>query len=120
MCMTNVEEILIRWLNANTSIDWFGDVPADRPKQFGTVERTGGGISDVVIDSPMIALQVWAESRDIASNLAYDVARIVPKFAYEDRICKVSINSIYNYPDPDSGSARYQIVVDMKTVQRAD
>lgn len=120
MLVTNIEEILIKWLNANTSIDWYGDVPADRPKRFGTIERTGGGISDVVIDSPMIALQVWAETRDIASNLAYKIAQIIPKVAYENNVCKASINSMYNYPDPDSGSARYQIVIDMKTVQRVD
>ena len=115
----NVEASLIEWLNANTDFEWFGNVPLDRPEVFGTVERTGGGISDVVVDSPTVALQVWAPTRSAASEKAYEVARAIPGYARAKDVRSVSVNSIYNFPDLQGDLARYQLVLDITTVQRA-
>lgn len=110
----DIESALISWLNSSTPLEWHGEVPRGHPP-FGTVERTGGGVKDVVIDSPMLAIQVWGKSRSEAKTLAYEVKNILPRFVYEPHIKKVSIQSIYNYPDETGNKARYQIVAEIKT-----
>lgn len=110
----DIESALIEWLGANTSIPWSGDVPKGKPP-FGTVERTGGGIKDVVIDSPMVAIQLWGTTRSEAKDLAIEVRKILPRFAYEPHVRKVSIQSIQNFPDDDGKKPRYQVVAEIKT-----
>ena len=112
--MVDIESRLVAWLNASTGIEWHGDVPERRPDEFGTLERTGGGISDVVIDSPEVALQVWAPTRSRAKDLAIEVCRVLPRFAYEPGIRKAVVDSAYNFPD--GKRARYQITAHFKTV----
>ena len=114
--MVDIEAALIAWLPDKTGIPWHGDVPEDRPEQFGTVERTGGGISDVVIDSPTVALQLWGKSRSDAKNLAYKARDALPAFAYEPGVRKVEVETLYNFPDEKGNQARYQIIAHFKTV----
>lgn len=114
--MVDIEARLRAWLATKTDFPWYGDAPAEFPEKFGTLERTGGGVNDIVIDSPTVALQVWAKSRSEAKTAAYMVVETLPSFAYEDGIRKVEINSVYNYPDDDRNHARYQIVAHFKTV----
>lgn len=114
--MVDIEARLVAWLPAATGLPWYGDVPKERPVRFGTVERTGGGMSDAVIDSPTVALQVWGASRSEAKSLAYAVRNALPSFAYEDGVRKVSVDSLYSFPDTEAHHARYQIVARFKTV----
>lgn len=111
----NIENTLIVWLNENTEISWSTAVPKGEAP-FGTLERTGGGISDVVIDSPMVALQVWGKTQEEANALAYSVRAVIPELVRVPGVCRVSINSMYNFPDEKGGRPRYQIVLDIKTV----
>lgn len=114
--MVDIEAALIAWLPSKTGITWYGDVPKDRPRRFGTVERTGGGVSDVVIDSPAVALQLWGTSRDDAKALAYAAKDALSAFRYEPGIRKVKVETLYNFPDEQGNQARYQIVAHFKTV----
>lgn len=114
--MVDIEARLVAWLPAATGLSWYGDVPADRPASFGTVERTGGGMSDRVVDSPTVALQVWGASRSEAKTLAYKVRDALPAFAYEDGVRKVGVDSLYSFPDVEGSHSRYQIVAHFKTV----
>lgn len=84
-------------------------VPAERPSQFVTVERTGGGYS-LGKDSPNLAVQCWAETEMDAYALAL-MAREVLRNMRETvaEVCAVDVNSIYSFPDPDSRSYRYQL-----------
>lgn len=112
----DIEGALVAWLPGVTGIEWFGEVPRDRPDRFGTVERTGGGMSDVVVDSPMVALQLWGTSRDDAKELAYRARDALPAFVRERGVRKVAVNSLYNFPDEEGNKARYQLVAQFKTV----
>lgn len=110
----NIETKIINYLNKN-GIKAYANVPANRPDSFVTVERTGGSYDSVVIDRPIVAIQAWSDKRLSASELAYSVRDTLSEMVSEANVCKVSINSIYNYPDPESGSNRYQLVVDFVT-----
>lgn len=107
----NIESRIIKYLK-DAGFEAYANVPAKRPESFVTVERTGGGFDNVIIDHPTIAIQAWGKKRLDASELAYAVRETLQEMVKESGICKVSINTIYNYPDPESGAARYQLVVD--------
>lgn len=84
-------------------------VPANRPKRFVTVERTGGGYSHGK-DSPNLAVQVWAETETDAYTLALMAREVLANMRETcPSVCSCSIGGIYAFPDPDSGSSRYQL-----------
>jgi hypothetical protein len=107
------EARLIGWLQA-AGLPAYGDVPARRPERFVTVERTGGSI-DAVFDRPTWAVQVWSTSRAQASEdalvLAARLADADSGFLAGAEVCDVDVESIYDFPDPDSGQNRYQMTV---------
>ena len=114
--MVDIEAALVAWLPAKTGIPWYGDVPKERPARFGTVERTGGGVSDIVIDSPTVAFQLWGMSRDEAKALAYKARDALPAFCSEPGVRKVRVEALYNFPDEKGNQARYQVIAHFKTV----
>lgn len=114
--MTNSEVLLIGELNAdmelqNAGLEAYGEIPDDRPERFITVERTGGQRTKI-LDYPTWAVQVWAEDRLSASE-ACDLVRerILNGVILNPEVGALDVTTSYNYPDPDSGQARYQLVV---------
>lgn len=112
----DVEGALIAYLKRETGVEAYAEVPNPRPPEFITVERTGGPRTDIVVDNPMVAIQCWSTSRLAASRLALKVDEALPPFAYEPNIHKVERLSLYNHPDEVGNVARYQIVVQLKTI----
>lgn len=124
--MTNVEALLVGALNTVASfqslkaeplarIEAFMDVPAARPVRFVTVERTGGGETNLV-DQPMLAVQFWAESRYEASEGARKLALILEELpVIVGALGKCRVESVYNWPD--DAQPRYQLTVSAATVR---
>ena len=110
----NGEAWLISHLSSKLGIPAFAEVPADRPSRFVTVERVGGPW-DPFRDRPMMAVQCWAESRYGASELARSAAAACADFEAEPGISRVSVGDAYDFPDPDSKQARYQLTVELTT-----
>lgn len=96
----------------------FADVPSERPDEFVVVERTGGRRRDVVIDEPMLAVQCWSTTRSRASKMALEVARDMEGLIEVPGVNMCRVDSIYNYPDLDSGTPRYQLTCELVTVGR--
>jgi hypothetical protein len=92
------------------------DVPNPRPAKFVTVERTGGGRDNIVVDRPTVAIQSWAKTRKEAADQAYGIDAIIPDMVEIEDISRVERNSFYNFPDETGNNARYQIVVDFVTI----
>lgn len=113
----NIEVALVTWLSDRLHMPVFASVPENRPVSFVTVERTGGAAKNIAFDNPQVAIQCWAQTRHDASKLAYKVAEVMSDFAYEPHIYSVFRNSLYNFPDPDSGMGRYQILYQLTTRQ---
>lgn len=89
----------------------FVQVPASRPEKFVTIERTGGKI-DAFSDSPTFAVQAWAPTKAEAADLAKQAAAAIdswPKTAPE--VADATVESMYDFADPDSQSQRFQLTV---------
>lgn len=108
--MINFEALVIGYLNGQAlGVDAFADIPADRPERFITVERTGGG-RDRFVDRPQAVVQVWADSRAGASELADTVAASLQGMTTLPEVGRVTVESVVNFPDV-SGHPRYQIFI---------
>lgn len=108
----NVEEYVVSALGAALAVPVHGDVPAERPASFVTVERTGGGRTEHgIIDRPQLAVQSWAPTRAEALALSEDVDAAMHELCGSGPVRLVLTNSIYNFPA--EGSARYQGVYDL-------
>lgn len=113
--MVNVEAVLVEHLNdSGLGCEAFMDVPKERPETFVTVERSGGG-RDTFRDLPQVIVQAWGRSRWEASELVDDVADALWQARFHPNIARVTIGSSHNFPDPDSGQARYQIFASLVT-----
>lgn len=115
--MVNAETLFVQAFNSfYDDVDAFMDVPEKRPARFVTVERTGGGV-ETFRDLPTLAVQAWAGSRYLASEFAQQVRDefILGHLKFHPNVARVTVGSIYNFPDPDSGHPRYQITLSMVT-----
>lgn len=109
----NIEETIVAWLNDAPTLDCPASmsVPADRPKCFCTVERTGGGYESVRA-RPTLAIQVWDQTRWQASQTATRVRERLETLIELDLIADVDVLSVTHLPDPGPPVAeRYQIAI---------
>lgn len=87
----------------------FVQVPASRPEKFVTVERTGGKI-DAFSDSPTFAVQAWAPTKAEAAALAEQTASAIDSWPMtEPSVADATVESLYDFADPDSRSQRFQL-----------
>lgn len=110
--MLNVEEAVIAHLRS-LGFDARADVPAKRPDSFVTVERVGGASTENVLDRAVLAVQCWAPTRLAASQLAIAVDVAMRGVTATDGVCEYARQSMYNFPDPDSRQARYQLTCEV-------
>lgn len=105
----NVVAALIAYLDERCGVPCSARVPADRPTEFITVERTGGGAS-LGKDEPNLAIQCWAASELDAYTLALAAREaVIACREHVDQVCSARVGTIYAFPDPDSGHRRYQV-----------
>ncbi|MBS4940046.1 MAG: hypothetical protein KHZ63_10525, partial [Actinomyces sp.] len=67
---------------------------------------------DAFSDAPTFAVQAWAPTKAAAADLAEKAARVIdswPKTAPE--VADATVESLYDFADPDSRSQRFQLTV---------
>lgn len=111
----NVIAATCDWLRDYLAVPCSSQVPATRPDEFVTVERTGGSLS-LGKDAPNLAVQAWSTTDAKAYSLALAAAEVLRNMREGvPEVCSVEVSSIYAFPDPDSRSYRYQISASMVT-----
>ncbi len=115
----NTEALLIKHLSSKLAADGiraYGDVPSARPKTFVTVERLGGSV-DQFVDRASLAVQAWESSRARAAALADRLVGVVESAVLLPEVAGAEVSTLYNFPDPDSRQARYQLVVHLHVMR---
>lgn len=111
----DIEQALIEWLPGKVGVPCLAEVPAERPREFVTVERTSGEAS-LGVDRPNLAVQAWAMTAAEASELALRVRDALILDSWQiNEVCRCTVSSIYRFPDPDSRMSRYQLDVSATT-----
>lgn len=116
----NVEKTVVDWLNTDPRLKrWpaMFDVPASstatHPTRFVTVERTGGP-EERFRSLPLLAVQVWGETRWIAAEAATRLVlpRLKAMPGGVDPVADVDVTGMSHLPMPD-GRPRYQLLVQL-------
>lgn len=104
--------LLREMLDASLSpVKAFVQIPATRPEKFVTIERTGGRI-DAFSDAPTFAVQAWAPTKAEAAALAKQAAAAIDNWPVSDpAVADATVESLYDFADPDSRSQRFQLTV---------
>ena len=103
-----VEAALIKWLSEHTPYKAFHSRPdCHAPPQLFTVQRTGGPRESVATEAPEIAIQCWAQTTLKAAQMAEELDRVMPQFAFEPDVHKVTHISTYEFPG-ENREPRYQ------------
>jgi hypothetical protein len=114
--MDNIEAAVIAWLQT-ISGDYTvtGNIPAQRPDKFITVDRTGGGREAMVLDRAEILIEVYnKDDRLDASNMANLIGdHIVELLNTSDNITRAVVNSTVNLTDLIGQYERYQVYCDV-------
>jgi hypothetical protein len=109
--MYSVTEEFVNWL---TTLGYRASTyPPKTGDEFVTVERTGGGVTDM-IDHPMIAVQTWARTAPRAEEMANDIRSIALVGALPRGVHRIDVNAgPYSFYDSDTRLPRYQVVFDV-------
>lgn len=105
----SIEAAVISWLKSH-GYEAAQLMQADRSGVFVTVERVGGGVVDFV-DYPSLAVQVWADSNAQAEQAAEQLRLLLLIGQPPAGVYSFEVEAVYNFPDPDTDKARYQLVV---------
>ena len=86
--------------------------PPKESTEFVTVERTGGGVTDLV-DHPQITIQTWATDQLRASDMADEIRLALQLGDKPFGIYRADVNSgPYPFYDEETMMPRYQCVYD--------
>lgn len=111
-----VEQEVVNWAKKVTGLTAAIVVPKTRPDEFITVERTGGS-AEYGLDHPQLAIQCWAKTFGRCAKLAQMLREdaLAGGLNSHKGIYRVDVGSTYSFPDPDSGSPRYQMSLTLTT-----
>lgn len=114
--MTDIVEIIINHLSSNLDVPVAVSVPQDKPPEIITVQRLGGGESDVVLDHPTIAIQAWSTSNYKANQLMNKIAKLM-KEINNPAIKYMRRQTHYYFPD-SKRNPRYQAIYEFTTIYK--
>lgn len=111
----NVEVAVIKFLKSQTNWTVAGEVPADNPAKFITVERTGGAREAMVLDMAEVMISVYHKTSKLeCANQTDEIADVIPGLLedYAD-ITRAKVNSVIQADDTIKGYRRYLIYADV-------
>ena len=93
-------------------------VPNPRPPRLVRLVRVGGARRNLAVDQPRIVLECWDDAGDLeAATLGRAVRALVTSMApgpIGDAWCDVVHDRGFAFsPDPDTGTARYLVTVEL-------
>ena len=105
----SIEEAVRNWL-VGMGYDAYVRVPKNRPQRFVTVERTGGGVENMV-DYPLVAVQTWAQTQAEAEEDASAIRMVALVGNLPQGVHSMRVNSgPYKFYDEESMMPRYQVL----------
>lgn len=105
-----IEEIVLKYLNDNASVECYTERPETKPSSFLLIEKTGSSRTDQ-IDTATIAVQSYAPTLYKAAALNDEVKELMFQLPYEsNKVSAVRLNSDYNHTNTADKQYRYQAI----------
>lgn len=107
-----IEETVLNHLCEELDVPCSLEVPENPPDAFVVIEKTGGSLKEHLF-SAMFTIQSYGATLYEAAmlNEAAEIAML--NMDELDGICKVSLNSAYNFTDTETKRYRYQAVFNL-------
>lgn len=107
-----IEKTMLDYLDNELNVPVYMERPADPPNQYVLIEKTGSGKRNHICDATL-AIQSYAPSMYEAAVLNEAVKAAMESAMTLNEICRVSLNSDYNFTDTAMKAYRYQAVFDI-------
>lgn len=107
-----IEEILLDYLTEAAGVPVSLEIPSPMPERFAVLEKTGSGQTNHIFTAT-VAVQSYAPTLYEAATLNETLKGALLYGETPKEICRVQLNSDYNFTDPDLGRYRYQAVYDI-------
>jgi len=112
-----IEKIILDWLNGqyqlgNLSAKVYMEKPDNPPGRYVLLEKTAGGEANHIA-SAVVALQSYAPTLYQAAQLNEEVKACMKAMTQLPEISRCSLNTDYNYSDPEKKKYRYQAVFNL-------
>ena len=107
-----IEKIILDHLNANLDVPVMMEYPAKPPEAFVVIEKTAGGEENHIMSS-MFAIQSIHKTLFKAAELNESVKAAMKNLVIHDEVSSCSLNTDYNFTDPETKRYRYQAVYDI-------
>lgn len=107
-----IEKTILDYLDGVLTEPVYMERPANPPEKYVILEKTGSGKRNHICDAT-IAVQSYAASLYEAAELNETVKTAMEEAITLAKICRVSLNSDYNFTDTDMKAYRYQAVFDI-------
>ena len=107
-----IEKIILDYLDQELTTPVFMERPEDPPEKYVLIEKTGSGKRNQICDATL-AVQSYAPSLYEAASLNEEVKTKMESAVSLNKICRVSLNSDYNFTDTAMKQYRYQAVFDI-------
>ena len=104
-----IENLLLDEIQTRTGIATYPNVPANMPKQFYVISKTGSTFENQIHTST-IAVQSYGGTQLEAATMNENVKDAMLSLISLDEISAVVINSDYIYTDTSEKKDRYQAV----------
>lgn len=116
----DVEAALVAHLGGLLAVPVSTKVPNPRPSEFVRLRRVGGTRRDLVTESALVVFECWADDTVAASDLGrLTLAHVheMPDVEVAGAVIRrvVEVGGLQEYPDPETGSPRYQFTVQIDT-----
>ena len=114
--MFDIEAELVSYFESK-GLKAYEEIPPNRKREdeFIIVECVGGK-SEPWVDNPMVAVQCWAPTKNLAKGLANEALSLLHSFIECVHVSKVIAGYPYNFPDLERKNPRYQITAEIITI----
>lgn len=107
-----IEKIILDYLDQELPVPVYMERPENPPEQYALIEKTGSGKRNHICDATL-AIQSYAPSMYEAAALNENIKATMESAVTLQEICRVSLNSDYNFTDTAMKQYRYQAVFDI-------
>lgn len=108
-----IEKDILDYLTEKLDVAVYMERPLNSATSFVLIEKTGSNQKARGLYEATIAIQSYANSLYNCAVLNEKVKQLMENIIYLDNICKVTLNSDYNYTDTSTKEYRYQAVFDL-------
>ena len=108
-------EEVVRAALVSAGISAYYEVPTENvPAAYATVQRSGGGHHDIVVEDPQVIIHCRAQTNKTARDMAHAAkVAILSTPDNFDSVFESEINTTYRDDDLDTGQNRWKVVAEL-------